>query len=601
MRGSVLLPLALLALGLVVVSPAGATTYSPAECVDCHSIFNQGIVTQYQQGAMSGAGVTCVSCHGADHGAIEAAQGKVPASTCAQVGCHPDQYAEFAAKDAAGAYVNKHAQGWTRMTAAARYKVMPEAQRYEMCERCHNVGYVSADGSVGKCDSCHTRHVFSAEEAMEPPACGTCHMGPDHEQIDMWEKSKHGVVYTTEKERAGGDPSRAPTCVTCHMPKLENGAGQPLTHDVSTNLTLGTVAQGARLPGVNLPVPMRTISAAEFDQRRSLMVRVCEPCHARPFVERNLDGADAIKADVDALLWDPVMRIRGLWWDGLLDPMPENRAPNPVFGQSLVLGGQQLYGGTSAIEQLFFYTYKYDHVNTFKGAYHINPDYSHWFGWSEVNQDLDLIKGEEAKLRRTAETYDPGFRVTTERPTTGAAVVFDASSLAGWGNASANTYEWWTGDGQHAMPMASPALSYTYAAAGRYTVELTCSDGDLVNNAAAPTTCSGKRTTSLKLQVKDAAKLTLAAPARVRAGKNVTLSGKLTTGSAGDRAIKLQVATSSGGWKTVATKTVTVAAETAKPVTFRYKLSKTATFRLRYGGSNTTWDATSQSRKVKPL
>ena len=455
MRRTVLfIAAALIALGLWGVGPAAAATYTPTECLDCHTALQPGLVKQYHDGAMSGAGVTCVSCHGADHAAIDAVQGSVPASTCAQAGCHPDQYAEFAHKDATGAYVNKHAQGWTRMTAAARYKVMPEAQRYEMCERCHNIGYVSPDGSVGKCDSCHTRHTFSAEEAMEPPACGTCHMGPDHEQIDMWEKSKHGVVYTTEKERAGGDPSRAPTCVTCHMPEMEKGAGQPLTHDVSTNLTIGTVAQGARLPGVALPVPMRTISQSDFDFRRNKMVILCGDCHARAFARRNLEGADTIKADVDTLLWDPVMRIRGLWWDGLLDPMPENRAPNPNFGQALVLGGQQLYGGTSAIEQLFFYTYKYDHVSTFKGAYHINPDYSHWFGWSEVNQDRDLIKGEESKLRHLAVPYDPGFAVTTEKPTTGQPVTFDASALAAWGNASANTYEWWTGDGEHSMPAA---------------------------------------------------------------------------------------------------------------------------------------------------
>ena len=533
--------------------------------------------------------------------AIDAVQGQVPASTCAQAGCHPDQYHEFAAKDAAGAYVNKHAQGWTRMTAAARYKVMPDAQRYEMCERCHNIGYVSADGSVGKCDSCHTRHVFSAEEAMEPPACGTCHMGPDHEQIDMWEKSKHGVVYGTEKERADGDPSRAPSCVTCHMPEMEKGAGQPLTHDVSTNLTIGTVAQGARLPGVALPVPMRTISEWDFDLRRDKMVALCGDCHARAFVRRNLEGADAIKADVDSLLWDPVMRIRGLWWDGLLDPMPENRAPNPNFGQALVLGGQQLYGGTSAIEQLFFYTYKYDHVSTFKGAYHINPDYSHWFGWSEVNQDLDLIKGEESKLRRLALPYDPGFVMTTERPTAGSPVVFDAAALADWGNASVNSFEWWTGDGNHAMPAAATTLSYTYAAAGVYTVQLTCTDGDLVNNVADPAACSGKRTTSLAVTVKNAAKLTLAAPKRVKAGKTLTLNGKLTTGSAGKRSVRLQTQTSSGGWKTVATKTVTVSAGTATPVSFKYRLSKTTTFRLSYGGSASTWSALSQVRKVKPL
>lgn len=221
---------------LLAAGPAAAASYSPQECVDCHTGVTPGIVTQFQNGVMAGEGVTCVSCHGADHSAINASGGKVSAGTCAQAGCHPDQYSEFALKDAADAYTNKHAIGWTKMTAAARYQVMPAAQRYEMCERCHNIGYVSADGSVGKCDSCHTRHTFSAAEASEPEACGTCHMGPDHEQIDMWEKSKHGVVYTTEKQRPGGDPRRAPSCVTCHMPEPAdgggNGAGQPLIHDV---------------------------------------------------------------------------------------------------------------------------------------------------------------------------------------------------------------------------------------------------------------------------------------------------------------------------------------------------------------------------------
>ena len=295
------------------------------------------------------------------------------------------------------------------------------------------------------------------------------------------------------------------------------------------------------------------------------------------------------------------MRIRGLWWDGLLDPMPANRAPNPNFGQALVLGGQQLYGGTSAIEQLFFYTYKYDHVNTFKGAYHINPDYSHWFGWSEVNQDRDLIRGEESKLRHLAVPYDPGFTVTTEKPTTGQPVTFDASALAAWGNASANTYEWWTGDGEQSMPAAEPTLAHAYAAAGTYTVDLTCSDGDLVNDSARPTASSGKRTTSLRVTVKDAASLTLAAPARVKPGRTLTLNGKLTTTSAGDRSVRLQRQTSSGGWKTLDKKTVTVTAGTATAVTFKYTLSKTTTFRLSYGGSDSVWSALSQARKVRPL
>lgn len=588
-------------LGLWAASPAAAATYTQAECLRCHTALQPGLVKQFTNGVMPGAGVTCVSCHGGDHAAIDAVKGRVSAATCAQVGCHPQQYAEFAAKDGAGAYVNKHAQGWTRMTAAARYKVMPDEQRYQMCERCHNIGYVNEDGSVGKCDSCHTRHTFSAEEAREPQACGTCHMGPDHEQIDMWEKSKHGVVYSTEKERAGGDPGRAPTCVTCHMPTLENGAGQPLTHDVSTNITIGTVAQGARLSGVELPVPMRTISAAEFEIKRDKMVVLCGDCHARAFARTNLEGADEIKADVDTLLWDPVLRIRGLWWDRLLDPMPENRPPNPNFGQSLVLGGQQLYGGTSAIEQLFFTTYKYDHVSTFKGAYHVNPDYSHWYGWSRVNQDRDLIRGEESRLRRLAVPYDPGFEVSSARPTTGRPVTLDASALAAWGNASANTYEWWTGDGEHGMPTTDPKLTHTYAKAGVYSVDLTCSDSDLVNDAAVPTACSGKRTTTLKVVVRDASRLALATPRRVRAGARLSLQGRLTTASAGERVVRLQARTTGGGWKTVASRSVTVAAGTAKAVSFSYRLTRSTALRLTYAGSASVWDAVSQVRSVRPL
>ncbi|MFA4966489.1 MAG: multiheme c-type cytochrome [Thermoleophilia bacterium] len=585
---------------LAAAVPALGADFTAAECVQCHAALTPKIVSQYASGAMAGAGVTCVTCHGADHAVISQHDGQVPASTCAQAGCHPEQYAEFAATDGAGAYLNKHAIGWTRMTAAARYSVMPAAQRYEMCERCHNIGYVSADGSVGKCDSCHTRHTFSAAEAAEPEACGTCHMGPDHEQIDMWEKSKHGVVYTTEKERAGGDPSRAPTCVTCHMPEPVsgggNGGGQALVHDVSTNLTLGTVAQGARLTGVALPVTMRTIGGTEFDRNRGRMESICGHCHAPSFVEKNLEGADQIKADVDTLLWDPVMRIRGLWYDGLLDPMPVNRDPNPIFGQNLVLGGQQLYGGTSAIEQLFFNTYKYDHVNTFKGAYHINPDYSHWFGWARVNVDRDLIKGEEAKLRQLGAPGDAGFTVAA-KATVGEPTTFDASQLAAWGDASANTYEWRLGDGAQAMPSSAAVLSYTYAAPGTYTAQLTCADSDLVNNSAAPTTCSAKRTTSKRVLVKYGATVTLAKPTG-RATR--TFRATLTTGSAGGGSVELWRKVGSGAWRIVSRQAVTTAAGTPLTRAFRVVVRRTARFRAAYTGDAQTWSAQSAARTVRP-
>jgi hydroxylamine dehydrogenase len=611
-RSVVLLCFAALAclVSMMAAPLPAAALQTQAQCLACHGEITPGLVAQYKAGAMGASGeVTCVDCHGGDHEAIDAAGGAVPASVCA--GCHPEQYAEFTVSDATG-YVNKHALGWTRMTAAARYMVMPEAERYDMCERCHNVGVVSADGSVGKCDSCHTRHVFSAEEARQPEACGTCHMGPDHEQIDMWEKSKHGVVYTTEKERAGGDPTRAPACVTCHMPTQENGAGRPLTHNVSTNITIGTVAQGAvvgnPLSSPKTSVPMRTIPQQTFDLNRQKMLDVCTQCHAWSFAEKQLAVCDAVKADVDALLWDPVMRIRGLWYDGLLDPMPENRPANPYYatagpnlvneGHVLVLGGQQLYGGTSEIEQWFFSTYKYDHVSTFKGAYHINPDYSHWFGWSEVNQDRDIIAGQESALRRG---QDPGFVVQTTRAVVGQAATFDASALMSWGDASANTFAWWWGDQQ--SDDASTALSgvaHTYTAPGTYTVRMTCADSDLVNNALLPLACSAKRTTQRTMTVKYAATLSVPSLKRVEAGAKVAIPVTFTSGGATAAGLELWKRTT-GDWTPVGVKSVTTAAGVPLSVTFKQTLKKKTSFKVVYAGDRRIWNATSTVRTVKPL
>jgi hypothetical protein len=269
------------------------------------------------------------------------------------------------------------------------------------------------------------------------------------------------------------------------------------------DITIGTVAQGARLTSVPQPVPMRAITQDEFTAKRAKMTSICEQCHAPSFVAKNLNDADQIKADVYTLLWDPVMRIRGLFYDGLLDPMPLDRAPNPVFGATLVLGGHQLYGGTSTIEQLFFNTYKYDHVSTFKGAYHIDPDHSHWFGWARVNVDRDLIAGEEAKLRRLQTPYDPGFTAT--RLVVGKMSRFDASQLLGWGDTSQNSFSWWFGDGSSegtvtAMPGVAK-VTHVFAQPGRYKVRLTCSDTDLLNDPAQPLACSALRTTTLTVRV----------------------------------------------------------------------------------------------------
>ena len=39
-------------------------------------------------------------------------------------------------------------------------------------------------------------------------------------------------------------------------------------------------------------------------------------------------------------------------------------------------------------------------VIAFQGAFHANPDYANWYGWSEMARDLVEIRAEAATLRR---------------------------------------------------------------------------------------------------------------------------------------------------------------------------------------------------------
>ena len=60
-------------------------------------------------------------------------------------------------------------------------------------------GQAECDGTIGNCTSCHTRHTSSVRIARLPCTCGQCHMGPDHSQIEIYEESKHGVMFQAQE------------------------------------------------------------------------------------------------------------------------------------------------------------------------------------------------------------------------------------------------------------------------------------------------------------------------------------------------------------------------------------------------------------------
>jgi hydroxylamine dehydrogenase len=362
------------------------------KCVICHQAVMKGIVNDWEASKHSKNGVTCSTCHGDKHTSpANANLAEMPTiETCAN--CHSQQAEQF--KE------GKHALAWTSMNAMPETPYQPKEimEGEKGCGGCHRIGL---DG--GKCDACHTRHKFSIEEARNPLACSSCHLGFDHPQFEMWSTSKHGIIYQMEK-----DSGRAPRCQTCHMV-----AG---THRVMT--AWGFL--GLRLPeedkkwegwrvtilkGVGVldpqgnPTPRLDIVKAgkvarltkeEWVAEREKMVKVCKNCHSDTYVRTNFTNADAILRQSDSLMAEAITVVEGLYQDGIL----KKQADYPLFPDLL-----KFYDVPTAIEQKLFVMFLEHRMRTFQGAYHMNPDYMHWYGWAEMKRDLFEIKEEAERMR----------------------------------------------------------------------------------------------------------------------------------------------------------------------------------------------------------
>jgi hypothetical protein len=232
------------------------------------------------------------------------------------------------------------------------------------CNRCHRI--------ETSCATCHTNHITDLEVVRNPNVCAKCHMGPDHPQWEMWQTSQHGTIYESMGRRYG------PDCLTCHMP---GGS-----HDVSYGITLTPAA--------------REYPPAAKSQRRDQMLDVCSGCHAREFARRDLERADAVLVQSKAIVKEAEKIVWDLHDRNLLSPMPADRPEHPLRGHELVTDSQLLYEDTSHIERLLFKMKKYDFAKTWKGAYHQNPAYTHWYGNAELKMDLVDIRSEALRLQQ---------------------------------------------------------------------------------------------------------------------------------------------------------------------------------------------------------
>ena len=340
---------------------------------------------------MGKAEIECTQCHGAEHrNGTDYKKVKMPnADTCKS--CHAKQVEQFKA--------GKHSLAWIAMTAMPFTARQPREVIEKGCAGCHRVGL---DG--GKCDSCHTRHAFSKEEARKPEACHTCHMGEDHSQWEMWSTSKHGAIYKLE-----GDTGRAPQCQTCHMP---NGNHAVMTawgflalrlpeKDVAwmANRTeilkaLGILDLKGKPTGrfeIVKNGKMARLTAEEWSGKREEMMKICSQCHSRNYVANHFTSADGMVRNADLLMAEAIRIVGGLYRDGLLKKPKDY----PLAFPDLLA----FYDAPTMIEQDLYRMFLFHRQKTYQGAMHVNPDYMHWYGWAEMKSDLIRIKERAEEIR----------------------------------------------------------------------------------------------------------------------------------------------------------------------------------------------------------
>jgi hypothetical protein len=397
---------------------AAKPTPAAAACIDCHGKMNPSLVADWRLSRHAAVDVDCVTCHGDAHRTRDDfAKVKTPTpETCAQ--CHEDQVAQFKK--------GKHALAWAAAKAMPTFHYQPVAIREGLkgCGGCHKIGLKSEAevkelrqiaGPFGNasCDACHTRHLFSAAEARRPEACQTCHMGFDHPQWEMYSSSKHGVRNALKQQKAIPEEAAAPTCQTCHMQEGNHevrtawgflAVRLPLPDDPQWKADQVTILQGLGVldPKGNPTGRLDAVKAADvarltqeaFDTERSKMLETCNTCHSGNFAREQLKQADGLIRDVDHLMAEAIRTVAALYKDGVLKK-PKSYAY--AFPDLLTF-----HDAPTPIEQRLFVMFLEHRMRAFQGAFHSNPDYTNWYGWSEMRRDLVEIEAMSEDMRRVA-------------------------------------------------------------------------------------------------------------------------------------------------------------------------------------------------------
>lgn len=316
--------------------PSAALARATGKCASCHRQETAAVVAEYETSAHARQGINCLECHqpqpgqqSVDHRGFEIAA-QVTAANCAQ--CHADEYRQFLrSRHAAPAYAavtgpepftpeqvafaERYHPGAVDRPANALAVLEGPAATQKGCITCHAIGRPNSDGSIGTCTACHARHRASLALARQPETCGQCHMGPDHSQLEIYNESKHGVLFRAglpgfdldvAPEELTAEAMPVPTCATCHMSGL---GGQAITHDTTERLSWYLFAEISK-------------QRPDYPRGQERMKQICLECHAGTQTDRFFREAEEVLAEVNARVEAGMAVGRELAAEGLLTPAP---------------------------------------------------------------------------------------------------------------------------------------------------------------------------------------------------------------------------------------------------------------------------------------
>ena len=376
----------------VTDKPSAALIRASGKCAECHREMHYSVVHEFELSVHNEKKINCLECHqpaenqeSKDHHGFLIAT-RLTAGNCRS--CHEPIYQQFlrsrhAAPSWAAVYGEKGlsaeqvAFGEKNHPGSCKRSANPLVEREGQaasdagCVKCHSVGRPNTDGTIGTCTACHTRHTSSVEIAREPKTCGQCHMGPDHSQLEIYEESKHGVLFSAQRNllNLAAEPRTlstkdmfVPTCATCHMSGLN---GMKVTHDPSERLSYNLFAEVSE-------------KRPNYVQGQAQMKDLCMKCHTKPTIDRVYEDAEKVLAATNEKVKGVRTVIEGLRKDGVLTGPPFEKP----------------------IDFAYFDLWHYYGRTSKHGAFMGGADFVQWHGNYPMLKSTVEIKAMAAEMRR---------------------------------------------------------------------------------------------------------------------------------------------------------------------------------------------------------